>query len=204
MSDTPFPPGPRRETLAPRHESLKRALLQDSDTRNYGEARLWLVGREPHALSAFWDLREEEHPEARGSDGEGHFFLRVVRDDGYVEGTVEIDASGGDWVVPVSRANASYRAELGFFSECGVWCFLARSGTAHTPPESDCALGSPQHESAARRTSSANHRRWTKEQEQRLSTLLARDVASMATQPRKPRKPKTTRAPRPSRARRKK
>lgn len=99
----------------------------------YGEVRLWLVARDAHWLFAYWEFNPNEHPEAHGEDGAAHFLLRVQREDGIVEATVEIQPGAGNWYVPVRQADCGYMAELGFFTS-GTWAFLARSGTARTPP----------------------------------------------------------------------
>lgn len=126
---------PAREVIAPRHESLRKEF--DEALRelqpDYGEVRLWLVARDPHWLFAYWEFNPEEHPGARGDDGVAHFFLRVQREDGTVEATVEIQPAAGNWYVPVRRADCGYTAELGFFTS-GAWAFLARSGATRTPP----------------------------------------------------------------------
>ena len=135
MSATQPSREPPREVIAPRHESLTKEF--DEARRElqleYGEVRLWLVARDPHWLFAYWEFNPDEHPEALGEDGAAHFLLRVQREDGTVEATVEIQPGAGNWLVPVRQADCGYTAELGFFTS-GAWAFLARSGAARTPP----------------------------------------------------------------------
>src|SRR6185369_8665670 len=133
MSATPHPSGPAREMLAPRHESLRKEFGNPL-LPGYGEARLWVVARDPHWLFAYWEFDPTEHPGVRGADGTQHVFLRVSRGDGTVETTIEILPSVGHWYVPVSQADCDYTAELGYFAPGGVWAFVAHSGATRTPP----------------------------------------------------------------------
>ncbi len=133
MSATPHPVGPAREVIAPRHESLRKEF-DNPALPGYGEARLWVVARDPRWLFAYWEFDPTEHPGVRGADGTDHVFLRVLRGNGEVESTVEILPSVGHWYVPVSRADCEYSAELGYFTLGGVWAFVARSGSTRTPP----------------------------------------------------------------------
>lgn len=135
MSAMQQPSEPAKEVIAPRHESLTKEF--DEARRElqpeYGEVRLWLVARDPHWLFAYWEFNPEEHPEARDEDGVAHFFLRVQREDGTVEATVEIQPAAGNWYIPVRQDDCGYTAELGFFTS-GAWAFLAHSGATRTPP----------------------------------------------------------------------
>ena len=136
MSNSSQTPNPKKETIAPKHESLRAEFVQDEipEERTYGEARLWLIARDPGALFCYWDFLPAEHPGALGVDGKPHFYLRIFRDGGVVESTDEIQPEAGNWFVTVTRPDSVYFAELGFFSEA-VWCFIARSGETRTPPK---------------------------------------------------------------------
>jgi hypothetical protein len=194
MSDRPHPSIPPREVIAPRRESLRKAFAKDAGPSplEYGEVRLWLVARDRRSLFAYWELRPEEHPEATAGDGDTHFFLRIVRDDGHVEATTEIQPAAGDWTIMVSKAEASYSAELGFFCKDGVWCFLARSGSTRTPSPDDSAIN--ERSFAVMRhllgsglaTDSAKDTPWNSALETKLQKLLAGDVVKMAKGKRKP------------------
>ena len=146
MSESPKKSKPRREAVAPRHESLRAEFAEEDgspDEPAYGEARLWAAARDPRTVFAYWQFDPAEHPEARGDDGVSRFFLRIIHDDGFPDATVEIDPAAGHWFVTVSRPDCGYFAELGFFSR-GVWCFLARSGNTRTPPEGVVEAGPSQ------------------------------------------------------------
>ncbi len=205
MSAMQKPSEPAKEVIAPRHESLQKEF--DEARRElqpeYGEVRLWLVARDPHWLFAYWEFNPDEHPEARGEDGAAHFLLRVQREDGTVEATVEIQPGAGNWYVPVRSADCGYTAELGFFT-MGTWAFLARSGETRTPPvdadeaftpppskiparlslaeiralmEGQSHSGETTAQTAARVQDSARRAvRWTPEQEQMLEKLLAEEA----------------------------
>ena len=202
MSAMQQPSEPAKEVIAPRHESLTKEF--DEARRElqpeYGEVRLWLVARDPHWLLAYWEFNPDEHPEARGEDGATHFLLRVQREDGTVEATVEIQPGAGNWYVPVRHADCNYTAELGFFT-MGSWAFLARSGATRTPPVDADEIftippatiparlsltemralmagqsqpGESTAQTAARVQDSAHRTvRWTPEQERMLEKLLA-------------------------------
>jgi hypothetical protein len=204
MSDTPYPSRPPREVIAPRHESLKKQFDREAgpEPLGYGEVRLWLVARDSRSLFAYWEFRPEEHPEALTSDGSSHFFLRVTREDGHVENCVEIQPTAGDWTIAVTQPDTIYEAELGFYTPEKVWCFLARSGSTRTPPESGNLAPSvnTMRRLVGRKQHPEIHGDWTAEQEQQLADLLAKDIARMASaqKKRKPAKPKE-RSPRPRR-----
>ncbi|MEO6738668.1 MAG: DUF4912 domain-containing protein [Chthoniobacteraceae bacterium] len=136
MSKIPPPPAPKKEVIAPLHESLTAELSDDSADieRNYGEARLWLAARDPRCLFAYWDFRPEEHPDAFREHGSARFFLRIFREGGAGESSTEVDQGAGNVFIPAQSPDCCYFAELGFFAG-GTWCFLARSGTTRTPPE---------------------------------------------------------------------
>jgi len=136
MSEIPPPPSPKKEVLAPPHESLRAEFADDPIPAelSYGEARLWIVARDPHCVFGYWKFHPAEHPDAIDAEGRARFFLRIFRGEGRLESTNEIDAGDGNCFAHVCAADAVYFAELGFFSR-NVWCFLARSGTTRTPPE---------------------------------------------------------------------
>jgi hypothetical protein len=108
-----------------------RKQFENPALPGYGEARLWIVARDPRWLFAYWEFDPAEHPGALGADGTVHVFLRVMRGS-EVETTMEILPSVGHWYIPVSRPDCDYTAELGYFTEGGVWAFVARSGSTRT------------------------------------------------------------------------
>ncbi len=136
MSKFPQPPTPKKEAIAPLRESAAGEPDDDTPTedRNYGETRLWLAARDPRSLFAYWEFRPEEHPDAIGEDGRPRFFLRIFREDGHAESSTGIEPGAGNAFIPGASPGTGYFAELGFF-EGDIWCFLARSEAARTPPE---------------------------------------------------------------------
>jgi hypothetical protein len=189
MSDRPHPSIPPREVIAPRRESLRKSFdrISGPSPLEYGEVRLWLVARDRRSLFAYWELAPEEHPEATAGDGAPHFFLRIVREDGHVEATTEIQPAAGDWTIMVSKSDASYTAELGFFCKDHVWCFLARSGSTRTPSADGQVI--TERSLVAMRAllgedpppeGSPKDLPWNSALEARLQKLLAADVAKMA------------------------
>jgi hypothetical protein len=136
MPKRPKPTKPMKEVIGPRQESLRAEFAAAAGLPEpaYGEVRLWITARDARTLFTYWVFDPTEHPETRGEDGVSRFFLRIMRDDGGVETTVEIQPEAENWFVPVSQPDCEYFAEVGFFSK-GVWCFLGRSGNARTPGE---------------------------------------------------------------------
>jgi len=136
MSETLPSPTPKKEVIAPPHESLRVEFAEEpvAAELSYGEARLWMVARDPHCLFAYWEFRPEEHPDAVDAKGRARFFLRVFREDGQAESNTEIENGAGNCFMHAGAADAGYYTELGFYSN-QVWCFLARSKNTRTPPE---------------------------------------------------------------------
>jgi hypothetical protein len=193
MSAHPNSDQPSREVIAPPHVSLKQEVGRETGPTplDYGEVRLWVVSKGPCALFAYWEFRPSEHPEAVAADGRARFFLRIVCDtSGKIESTVEIDPACGKCTAAVPQPDAQYHAELGFFNEQGVWCFLAKSGLARTPPSDGAPCPSP-HDDPAKFESclEAPPKEWTAAQEARLNRLLAADVAEKTKPSRDPNRP---------------
>ena len=212
MSNSSQTPNPKKETIAPRHESLRAEFVQDEipEERTYGEARLWIVARDPGALFCYWEFVPAEHPEAVGEDCKPHFHLRISRDGGIVETTAEIQPDAGNWFVAVTLPDSGYFAELGFFSK-DVWCFIARSEETRTPPKSaftdgaeffatippsvslrelrdllasSAEPGEEVAQAAARVQSAARVQPvWTAEQERLLSRILAEEMEKSSGDP---------------------
>src|SRR6185436_19933013 len=108
----PQSPTPKKEVIAPHQESLSAEFAEDPPVAepNYGEARLWLVARDPHSLFAYWDFRPAEHPDATGADGRAHFSVRIYREDGAVESTIEIEPGAGHAFIPAQVSDGGYFA----------------------------------------------------------------------------------------------
>ncbi len=144
MSEIPPAPSPKKEVIAPRQESAAEEIADDPPgaERNYGEARLWLIARDPHCLFAYWEFRPEEHPGAIGEGGRTRFFLRIFPENGAPVSSIEIASGRGHAFIPAPSADTDYFAELGFPSG-EIWCFLARSGVTRTPPALPGAEAAP-------------------------------------------------------------
>ena len=136
MSKIPPPSAPKKEVITPRPEPEAAEPSDDPliAERNYGDARLWLVARDPRCLFAYWEFRPEEHADAVGEDGLAHFFLRIFCDGGEAVSSAEIEPYPGDAFIPGQSPATTHFAELGFYAG-EIWCFIARSGLTHTPPE---------------------------------------------------------------------
>lgn len=211
MSEIPPAPSPKKEIIAPRQESAAEEVADDPPgvERNYGEARLWLIARDPRCLFAYWEFRPEEHPAAIGKDGSTRFSLRIFSESGEAESSVEIEPGRGNAFIPARSYDSGYFAELGFFAG-EIWCFLARSGITRTPPalpgagmpaifatipaqlsltEMRAAVAgsarsgeSPAATVARIQTAARQHGEWTPEQERLLAEILgARDTTTAAS-----------------------
>ncbi len=136
MSKNPPPPAPKKEVIIPCAESAAVEPVEDPliVDRNYGEARLWLVARDPRCLFAYWEFRAEEHPDAFDDDGRAQFFLRIFRESGEAVCSSAIEPHPGNAFIPGQTPATSYFAELGFYKS-DTWCFISRSGLTRTPPE---------------------------------------------------------------------
>jgi hypothetical protein len=192
MSEPQNPIAPPREIIAPRHESLTKEFHGEIGPRplEYGEGRLWLVARDPHWLFAYWQFVPGEHPATVGEDGRPHFFLRVLGKDGRVEVEIDVIPEQANVYIPVEKTDSSYTAELGFFTTKGIWCFIAKSGTAYTPPSVATDHGPALYATVPASLPLGNvsgkvlipvQRRseWTLEQELMFAHLLAVDAATV-------------------------
>ena len=139
MSEIPPAPTPKKDAIAPWHESPAEEFADDppEPEHNYGDARLWLIARDPRCLFAYWEFRPDEHPDAVGTDGRAQFFLRIFRG-GKAGAAIGIESGAGNLFIPAQPPDSACIAELGFFSG-GIWCFIARSGNTRTPPELSAA-----------------------------------------------------------------
>src|SRR5438067_4664689 len=81
--------------------------------QSYGENTLFLIARDPHWLFSYWDIDWSGVPAAATKDGERKIFLKLLTEDGAEEAVIEIHPEAKNWYVPVSKASASYHAELG-------------------------------------------------------------------------------------------
>ena len=181
MSAHPNPEHPAREVIAPPHVSLKKEVGRESGPQplEYGEVRLWLVAKSPQQLFAYWEFRPDEHPEAKGNQESARFFLRILSEaTDQVEATLEIEPTCGKCTAAVAASEAQYRAEIGFFNEQGVWCFLARSGLTRTPPSEGAPLAVPRRNPL--KPQACMEAEWGPAQESRLNHLLAEEVAEKA------------------------
>lgn len=187
MSDTLHSDEPPRESIAPRHESLTKEFHGEVGPRplEYGEARLWLVARDPRWVFAYWQFNPAEHPEAIDDSGHARFFLRIFARDGSVETETDIQPDNGNIYLPVSEPDSAYTAELGFFSRSGIWCFITKSGVAYTPPsEVSPVIPFPAHRhtveknipAAAGRIRIQRLSEWTEIQERLFVRLLTADA----------------------------
>ena len=97
----------------------------------YGTDLLYAVARDPKSLFLYWDLDWKRLFSAADlSPREVH--LRILREDGTEESTVEIDPFTSYCFAGVADAGASYSCEIGCFASAD-WKTLIRSGATATP-----------------------------------------------------------------------
>ncbi|MGH7935405.1 MAG: DUF4912 domain-containing protein, partial [Chthoniobacterales bacterium] len=97
----------------------------------YGTDLLYAVARDPKSLFLYWDLDWTRlFAAADLSPREVH--LRILREDGTEESTIEIDPFTGYCFAEIADAGARYSCELGCFADAD-WKTLIRSGTTATP-----------------------------------------------------------------------
>jgi hypothetical protein len=100
---------------------------------SYHESVLFLAARDPRWLFAYWDFDWAPYLPSAFRGGVRQFFLSVLTAEEIEETLVEIKPEARNWYVPVTHANATYFAEIGFFTPTGAWHSIVKSGLAHTP-----------------------------------------------------------------------
>lgn len=103
--------------------------------QSYGATTLYLIARDPKWLFSYWDVDWSAFPQTAMRDQERRFFLRLLDEDGREAFSTEINPDAKNWYLPVSKAGATYFAELGFFGPAGEWQSIARSDAASVPAE---------------------------------------------------------------------
>ncbi|HEY1583988.1 MAG TPA: DUF4912 domain-containing protein [Chthoniobacterales bacterium] len=98
---------------------------------SYGSDLLYVIARDPGTLFVYWDLNwTRAFAQAGLAAREVH--LRIFREDGSIEGTLEINPFRGHCYAEVTSDSTTYYCELGCF-EGGDWRSLLRSGRTATP-----------------------------------------------------------------------
>ena len=109
----------------------------------YNDNRLVLLARDPYWLYAYWDFSAEQIGTALTDLGtaEARPILRIF-DVTYLDfdGTnawthtdIDLAPFATSWYIPVSRADASYCAEVGYLTADGRFAALGRSNVVATP-----------------------------------------------------------------------
>ena len=96
--------------------------------RSYGGSLVFLVAQDPHRLFTYWDLDVREHPG-------GPAGIRCLREQGgreEIEVEFEVPFETRNWYIPVGRAGATYRVEIGFYRQ-NTWNVLGSSEKVTTP-----------------------------------------------------------------------
>lgn len=144
--------GPFKVSLEPVVSGEERRALEDAPTvtqvgevrpafedlgplpSHYGSQTLYLVARDPHWLFTYWDLIPAADL-ALTQAVAPPFHLALFSVDGTRESIVKLDGPLRTFYIRAAHANATYYAELGYFSESGAWQPMMRSAPAETPPE---------------------------------------------------------------------
>lgn len=109
----------------------------------YNDNRLVLLARDPYWLYAYWDFSAEQIGKVLTELGtaEAHPILRIF-DVTYLDfnGTnawhhtdIDLAPFATSWYIPVSRADASYCAEVGYLTADGRFAALGQSNVVATP-----------------------------------------------------------------------
>ncbi len=102
----------------------------------YHQDHLFLIARDPRWLFAYWDFDFARFHPSEMRYGYVQFFLKISREDGGQEASVEIKPEARNWYVAVNHPDTTYVAEIGYFGKEGEWRSVAASQRAHTPPDS--------------------------------------------------------------------
>jgi hypothetical protein len=94
---------------------------------------LYVIARDPKSLFVYWDLNWTRLF-ARAGLSPRQVRLRIYREDGSIEATVEINPFRGHCYADVASAGTGYYCELGCFED-DEWRSLIRSGEAATPQD---------------------------------------------------------------------
>ena len=99
---------------------------------SYRTQTLWLMPRDPQSLFAFWDVdwHSAFHDE---TPSERKVHLRLFSADGSEETAVEIEPMAGNCCIPLTDAEESYSAEIGFYEPADTWHLVARSTAVEMP-----------------------------------------------------------------------
>jgi hypothetical protein len=135
--------------LSPPHPSTAEAPLSSLRGRRYGEDRLYLLVRDPHAALAVWELTPGAHARAGAMARERYaplrYELRIERRvDARGPAETEVirdvpDALGGErWHVKLPRSGGECRALLGILLPEGFAPVL-ESRWVPVPPDGPCA-----------------------------------------------------------------
>jgi len=95
--------------------------------RSYGTDAIFLVAQEPHWLFTYWDIDIALHPG-------GKTFLRVLDGTNSIENEIEVPFETRNWYIPVQKAGAEYRVEIGYYRS-ESWNVLASSIAIRTPQD---------------------------------------------------------------------
>jgi hypothetical protein len=100
---------------------------------SYGTDLLYVIARDPKSLFVYWDLNWKRLF-ARAGLSARQVHLRIYREDGSIEGTLEINPFRGHCYADVASAGTGYYCEIGCFED-DEWRRLVRSGEAATPED---------------------------------------------------------------------
>jgi hypothetical protein len=101
--------------------------------QTYGSKKLYLVARDPHWIYAYWDLSYEQFQSAESSAHDHKVFLQIYLTSGERIQQIQISPGSRDWYIHVSRPDASFFSEIGYYNYDGHFEVIARSGMAVTP-----------------------------------------------------------------------
>jgi hypothetical protein len=106
----------------------------------YGTKRLFLTARDPHWLYAQWDFTPDQQSHYNRLSLDKHLVLRIHAEatGGRIESEIHVHPESRHWFAHVTRADAKYTAELGYYGirrNDRVWTSVATSAATLTPPD---------------------------------------------------------------------
>ena len=102
--------------------------------RVQGAPTLFAIARDPQTIFAYWEI---EWPDifASGPPTDQQAHLRLLRRDGAEETSTAVEPLAGSCYLTVSRQDAAYRVEIGYYRPEHAWNSVAISEELQMPPE---------------------------------------------------------------------
>jgi hypothetical protein len=103
--------------------------------RVHGAPVLFAIARDPRTIFIYWSI-DWSSLFAKTAPVDRQVHLRVYHADGIEEKRVAVEPMAANCDITVSRSNASYLVEIGYYQPVDVWNSVATSQEITTPPDS--------------------------------------------------------------------